>query len=128
MRVFTGLERGAKTLFDDLERSSWSWRRSASYEHPREKANKKRPAIIVTNINGSSVVLIPLSGNTDTIYPFQVLLPNHRTNLESDSKAQTELIRSVSRERLLKHLGGVPEELMLDVDSSIGLHLGLMLR
>lgn len=54
-----------------------------------------------------------------------MLLPDHRTNLESDSKAQTERI---SRERLLKHLGGVPEELMLDVDSSIGLHLGLMLR
>ncbi len=81
------------------------------------EANKQRPAIIVTNnsanINGSSVVVIPLSSNTATIYPFQVLLPNHRTNLEHDSKAQTELIRSVSRERLLKHLGGVPEELML---------------
>ena len=96
------------------------------------EANKQRPAIIVTNntanINGLRVVVIPLSGNTATIYPFQVLLPNQRTNLESDSNAQTELIRSVSRERLLKHLGGVPEELMMDVDSSIGLHLGLMLR
>ncbi len=96
------------------------------------QANKQRPAIIVTNntanIKGSSVVVIPLSGNTQTVYPFQVLLPTNYTNLDQDSKAQTELIRSVSRERLLKRLGGVPEELMLDVDSSIGLHLGLTLR
>ena len=55
------------------------------------EANKQRPSIIVTNnsanINGSSVVVIPLSGTKATIYPFQVLLPNQRTNLESDSKA-----------------------------------------
>lgn len=49
------------------------------------------------NINGSSVVVIRLPSNTTTVYPFQVLLPNHRTNLKSDSEAQTELRSAASR-------------------------------
>jgi mRNA interferase MazF len=96
------------------------------------EANKQRPAIIVTNnaanVHGSSVVVIPLSSNTRTVYPFQVLLPVNRTELQADSKAQTELIRSVSRERLLHRLSFVPDDLMVEIDSSIQIHLGLNIR
>lgn len=93
------------------------------------EANKERPAIVVTNnsanMGGSSVVVIPLSGNTERVYPFQVFLPANRTELRDDSKAQTELIRSVSKERLIKRLTHIPEDLMLEVDSSVLTHLGL---
>ena len=93
------------------------------------EANKIRPAVIITNnsanTHGSSVVVLPISSKTEPIYPFQLLLPVSRTNLEHDSKAQTELLRSVSRNRLVKKLGFIPGDVMTDLDSRIKLHLGL---
>ncbi len=93
------------------------------------EANKIRPAIIITNnsanMHGSSVIVLPISSSTANIYPFQLLLPGSRTNLEHDSKAQTELLRSVSKSRLVKRLGFVPNDVMTDLDSRIKLHLGL---
>lgn len=93
------------------------------------EANKIRPAIIITNnsanTHGSSVIVLPISSQTEPIYPFQLLLPVSRTNLEHDSKAQTELLRSVSKSRLVKRLGFVPDDVMTDLDSRIKLHLGL---
>jgi mRNA interferase MazF len=93
------------------------------------EANKIRPAIIITNNSanehGSSVVVLPISSKTEAIYHFQLLLPLSRTNLEHDSKAQTELLRSVSKSRLVKRLGFVPDDVMTALDSRIKLHLGL---
>ena len=67
--------------------------------------------------------MIPLSGNTATIYPFRVLLPNHRTNLESDSKAQTE--------RNPQRLEGAPAEALggraRGIDAGCGLEHRLAL-
>jgi mRNA interferase MazF len=93
------------------------------------EANKIRPAVVITNnsanTHGSSVIVLPISSKTEPMYPFQLLLPVSRTNLEHDSKAQTELLRSVSKNRLVKKLGFVPEDVMTDLDSRIKLHLGL---
>jgi mRNA interferase MazF len=93
------------------------------------EANKIRPAVIITNdsanTHGSSVVVLPISTKTEPMYPFQLLLPVSRTNLKHDSKAQTELLRSVSKSRLVKKLGFVPDDVMTDLDSRIKLHLGL---
>lgn len=93
------------------------------------EANKIRPAIVVTaniaNTNGTSVVVIPITSKVQRVYPFQLLLPTKDSNLEFESKAQTELIRSVSKTRLQKHLGALPDEIMEELDSRIKLHLGL---
>jgi mRNA interferase MazF len=93
------------------------------------EANKIRPAVVITNnsanTHGLSVIVLPISSKTEPMYPFQLLLPVSRTNLEHDSKAQTELLRSVSKNRLVKKLGFVPEDVMTDLDSRIKLHLGL---
>ena len=93
------------------------------------EANKQRPAVIITNnlanINGVNVVVIPLSSNLISVYPFQMMLPLQRSQLDQDSKVQTELIRSVAKSRLLRLLGFVPNDLMLEMDSKIILHLGL---
>ena len=68
------------------------------------------------NLHGTSVVVVPLSSNASTVYPFQSHLPLERTNLDYDSKAQVELLRSVSVSRVGQHLGQIPEDLMLELE------------
>lgn len=98
------------------------------------EANKRRPAVIVSN-DGANVAaertgrgvitVVPVTSNVSRIYPFQVLLPATLTGLELDSKAQAEQVRSISVERLGLAIGEVPQELMAELDEALRLHLAL---
>ena len=98
------------------------------------EANKRRPAIIVSNDGANAtaarlgrgvVTVVPVTGNTGRVYPFQVLLPTAATGLTKDSKAQAEQVRSVAVERVLQRVGVVPSALLSDIDSALRLHLAL---
>jgi mRNA interferase MazF len=98
------------------------------------EANKKRPAVIVSNDGANStaarlgrgvVTVVPVTSNLDRVYPFQVLLPASGTGLAVDSKAQAEQIRSVALERVGARVGLVPTELLGDLDEALRLHLAL---
>jgi mRNA interferase MazF len=98
------------------------------------EANKRRPAVIVSNDAANStaarlgrgvITIVPVTTNVSRIYPFQVELPAAATGLERDSKAQAEQIRSVAVECVGARLGAVPVPLMGDLDEAIRLHLAL---
>jgi mRNA interferase MazF len=98
------------------------------------EANKRRPAIVVSNDGanaaaarlGSGVVtVVPVTSNITQVHPFQVLLPGAATGLPVDSKAQAEQVRSVAVERVGTRVGAVPSALMRAVDDALRLHLAL---
>ena len=98
------------------------------------EANKRRPAVIVSNDGANAaaaqlgrgvVTVIPVTSNVDCVYPFQVLLPAADSGLDRDSKAQAEQVRAVSFQRLAGKVGNVPPHLMADVDEALRLHLAL---
>lgn len=98
------------------------------------EANKRRPAVIVSNdrANASAtrlgrgvVTVVPVTSTTARVFPFQVLLPAQETGLRVDSKAQAEQIRSVAVERLGHILGRVPAYLMSQLDDAMRIHLQL---
>lgn len=98
------------------------------------ESDKRRPAVVVSNdaanataarLGRGFVTVVPVTSNVERIYPFQVLLPAARTGLQRDSKAQAEQVRSVSVERIGAHLGVVPHDILLDLDGSLRVHLGL---
>ena len=98
------------------------------------EANKRRPAVIVSNDGANTtaarlghgvVTVVPVTSNTARVYPFQVLLRATDTGLERDSKAQAEQIRAVAIERLGGRIGVVPPDLMTDLDEALRLHLAL---
>ena len=98
------------------------------------EADKRRPAVIVSNDGANAmatrlhrgvVTVVPVTTSVDRIYPFQVLLPAEAADLDHDSKAQAEQVRSVSFERLGPRVGAVPPSYMLDVDEALRLHLSL---
>ena len=98
------------------------------------EANNRRPAVIVSNDganiaaerSGQGVItVVPVTSNISRIYPFQLLLPANVTGLENDSKAQAEQVRSIAVERIGGTVGMVPQELMIELDEALRLHLAL---
>ena len=65
---------------------------------------KQRPVIVVSNdvINQRSrlVIVIPLTTNINRLSPSHVLLPQGEGGLNQDSKALTEQIRAIDKQRL----------------------------
>lgn len=97
-------------------------------------ANKTRPAVIVSNDaanraaerRGAGVVtVVPITSNTDQVFPFQTLLTAADSGLPSDSKAQAEQVRTVATERLRDRIGTVPAATLQRLDDALRLHLGL---
>jgi mRNA interferase MazF len=98
------------------------------------EADKRRPAVIVSNDHANTVAaqlgrgvvtVVPITSNVDRVFPFQVLLPSHDTGLRVDSKAQAEQVRSVSVERVGPAVGRLPTHLMTHLDAALRLHLDL---
>ena len=98
------------------------------------EAAHRRPAIIVSNdavnmtaarLGRGVVTVVPVTGNIDRIYPFQVSLPARPCQLAADSKAQAEQVRAVAVERIDAQVGRLPADLMNKVDHALRLHLAL---
>jgi mRNA interferase MazF len=98
------------------------------------EANKRRPAVIVSNDGANEVAerlgrgvitVVPVTSNVERIYPFQTMLPASGTGLPRDSKAQSEQIRSVDVARVGARLGVVPRAIMAQIDEALRLHLAL---
>ncbi len=98
------------------------------------EANKRRPAVIVSNDRANAtaerlghgvITVVPTTSNIARVYPFQTLLRAEETGLRLDSKAQSEQVRSVSVQRIGAVLGHVPAARMAELDDALRLHLQL---
>ncbi|MEW6663814.1 MAG: type II toxin-antitoxin system PemK/MazF family toxin [Thermodesulfobacteriota bacterium] len=90
---------------------------------------KKRPALIVScdeaNRHLRTVLVIPFSSKTETIYPFEVLVTKEESGLPVDSKLKIPQMRAVDKARLTRYAGTVREETMEAVEKAIKLHLAM---
>jgi mRNA interferase MazF len=98
------------------------------------EANKRRPAVIVSNDGANAaaerlgrgvITVVPVTSNIARLYPFQVLLDAPTTGLDGDSKAQAEQVRSVAVERVGRRLGVLTGDLVTALDEALRLHLAL---
>jgi mRNA interferase MazF len=98
------------------------------------EADKRRPAVIVSNdganlsaerVGRGVVTVVPVTSNTERVYPFQVLLPAGASGLDRDSKAQAEQVRSIAIERVGARVGALTPDLITALDEALRLHLAL---
>jgi mRNA interferase MazF len=98
------------------------------------EANKRRPAVIVSNdaanaaaarLGRGVLTVVPVTSSVDRVYPFQVPLPEGAGGLPQDSKAQAEQVRSLDAQRIGEPLGRLSGRLMTALDDALRLHLGL---
>jgi mRNA interferase MazF len=87
--------------------------------------HKTRPALILSNDaanrNLARVVVVPLSSNTQKIYPGEALV----TVAGQSSKAMADQIMASDKLRLKSQLGSVGKADMQAVEDAIRVHLGL---
>jgi mRNA interferase MazF len=98
------------------------------------EANKRRPAVIVSNdaanataarLGRGVLTVVPLTSNIERVHPFQVLLEADVVGLRDDSKAQAEQVRSVDVRRVGARVGALSADLMDRLDEALRLHLAL---
>lgn len=98
------------------------------------EANKRRPAVIVSNDRANAAVLrfgrgvvtvVPITSTLARVSPFQVRLAAERTGLSMDSKAQAEQITSLAAERVGQLVGQLQPAELTQLDDAIRLHLQL---
>lgn len=98
------------------------------------EANKRRPVVIVSNDGANTVAalgqsgvvtVVPVTSNVANVYPFQVLLPADDVDVNRDSKAQAEQVRSISVGRLGRYVGRLTPGLVEQLDDALRLHLNL---
>jgi mRNA interferase MazF len=98
------------------------------------EANKRRPAVIVSNdaanatasrLGRGVIAVVPVTSSVTCVFPFQVLLPASECGLRVDSMAQAEQVRLVTIERVGRRLGQLPSPLMSELEDALRLHLDL---
>lgn len=89
------------------------------------EVSKRRPAVIVSNDaanrNLSRVVVIPLTSNTDRIYPGEALVKLG----DQQSKAMADQIMAADKSRLKNQLGALSKADVKGVEDAIRVQLGL---
>ena len=66
---------------------------------------------------------MPITSNTDKIYPFEVYIPKGIGNLPKDSKIKAYQIRTIDKSRIIKEIGQLPEKYEYELRKSIKIHL-----
>lgn len=93
---------------------------------------KTRPAVVLSNdINNhysGTVTVIPVTSSPQKVYPFEVYIPEGEGGLEYDSKAKTDQIRTVDIRRLVRCLGSVSPERILEIERALAAHLDIRLQ
>ena len=88
-----------------------------------------RPALVIQNDIGNryspTTIVAAISSAPARGYPFHVRISPEESGLPQDSVVKLEQIMTVSKERLVRKLGELPEARMAEVDQAIHRSLGL---
>ena len=92
---------------------------------------KTRPVLVVSNdknnqFSGTVTVLPITSKALDKTYPFEVGVPKGGGGLPKASKIKADQIRTISKNRLIKAIGTLSDELMAEADRAVKIHLGIV--
>jgi mRNA interferase MazF len=85
--------------------------------------HKKRPVVVMSNdvINQRShlVIVVPLTANVAHRSPSHVLIPKGEGGLSQDSKALTEQIRAIDKQRLVAKIGTLSGRFLRLIEQAI---------
>jgi mRNA interferase MazF len=87
-----------------------------------------RPSIVVSSDEHNefmpTVTVCPLTSSIKRVYDFEVYMTEGDGGIPKDSKAQPQLVRTISKQRLIGYLGTVSETTLELVDEGLKTHFG----
>ena len=91
---------------------------------------KTRPAVVVSNDvacrRDAVVQIVPITTLPDrALRPYEACFASRESGLERPSRAVTNQIRTVARERVVQRLGSARSEEMQGLDLALAIQLGL---
>ncbi len=91
---------------------------------------KTRPVVVVSNnannkFSGTVTVLPITSRNIDKIYPFEVRMKKGSGNLNKNSKAKADQIRTIDKSRCISLIGELEKEHLGKIEKAMKIHLAL---
>lgn len=95
------------------------------------ETGKRRPCVIIQNDVGNKyaptviVAVITKAENIKKPYPVDVPVRRGKSGLTFDSVVMCSQIRTVDKQRLVKHRGKIPLETMEQVNKALQISLGL---
>ncbi|MCL6558055.1 MAG: type II toxin-antitoxin system PemK/MazF family toxin [Firmicutes bacterium] len=88
-----------------------------------------RPALILQNDTGNkyspTTIVAAITTSSGKAYPFQVILEPGESGLERTSTVLLEQILTVDKRRLVKKIGQIGREKLLEVEKAVHYSLGL---
>jgi len=87
-----------------------------------------RPALIIQNDIGNqyaSTTIVAAVTKTIKKYPVTVTVPKGKSGLKEESMVNLAQILTVAKERLIKRVGTLDKDRMLEVDEAIKISLGV---
>lgn len=96
-----------------------------------KEIKKTRPVLIISNdINNAYsdlVTVVPLTSQTENIYPYEVLISKEESGLVKNSKIKCNQIRTIDKIRLIKKTGAIISEKFNPIEQAICIHLDIKL-
>ena len=95
------------------------------------ETGKTRPCVIIQNDIGNKyaptviIAVITDAANVRRPYPVNVRVPKGTAGLTLDSVIMCSQIRTVDKQRLVKHLGKIPPKILEEVNRALGISLNL---
>jgi mRNA interferase MazF len=91
--------------------------------------NKLRPVIVVSNDTSNTysntITVLPVTSNTDRVFPFEVIITEGEGNLPKKSKAKADQIRTLDKSRIIKFIDVLESETMNQIEQAIKIHLAI---
>ena len=79
---------------------------------------KMRPGLVISvdamNHYSPRSIIAPVTSNVKKIYPFEVFIPSGVGGLQKDSKAMLDQMRCVDKRRLVRRLGALDRERLVE--------------
>jgi len=93
------------------------------------EARKTRLALVVSNDTNNAyspiISISPITSNVTRVYSFEVEIPSGTAGLNARSKVMVNQTRAVDKIRLVKTMGHLTEEIMIQVNQALMLHYDL---
>ncbi len=95
-----------------------------------EQQGNARPCVVVQNnignLHSNTTIVVPVTNAVGKkVYPFQSLIAKGIGGLSKDSIAMGNQIRVISKERIRKKLGALPDTAVTDLNAALANSLGL---